>query len=276
MNVFYFVLSFILAGLLVLFYKFVRSFLFFLFSLIFPKENPFRYFDLSPKTISPTHEYILKQKHSFYKNLPPTSQKIFQNRLQKFMECKSFETRKKLLLTDEMKLLVSASAVQLTFGLRDYKLKHFNRIIIYPEAYFSTITKKYHLGEANARGLIVLSWADFKEGYVDDDDKLNLGLHEFAHALFISYQKNKLDENSFDTYYEKWLEVGDEEFFKLRGQKKHFLRKYAGTNLMKFFSVCVEHFFEAPVNFKKELPELYKTMSSLLAQDPSKLAKVKP
>ncbi len=205
--------------------------------------------------------------------MPEKLQKVFRNRVAKFMEIKTFETRQGMILSDKMKLMVSSSAVQLTFGLADYKLNPFHRILIYPEAYYSQITKKYHKGEVNANGMVVLSWQDFKQGYADPNDNLNLGLHEFAHALFIGYQKNRNDCINFDFYYKKWREVGDREFFKMRGRKENYLRQYGSVNLMEFFSVSVEHFFEAPNAFQENLPELYDVLSKFLGQDPRKWVK---
>lgn len=236
-------------------------------------KNPFRYIDPVPKSLEPYQERILISHFAYYRNMPPRMQGIFRNRLAKFMQAKSFETRQGIEMTEEIKVLVSACAIQLTFGLADYKLSHFDRILIYPEAYYSRITKRFHKGEVNARGLVVLSWQDFKEGYSEPHDNLNLGLHEFAHALFISYQKNQHDCINFDYYYQQWRDIGDREFFKMRGRKENYLRSYGAVNLMEFFSVSVEHFFEAPNAFKENLPELYDVLSKFLGQDPCKWVK---
>ncbi|MDQ3191052.1 MAG: zinc-dependent peptidase [Bacteroidota bacterium] len=262
-----FILVFIILGVKIA----ALSFQYFLFNLL--GTNPFRHFEFKTKNMEPSHERILLNNFKYYKSMPRDLQPVFKNRVAKFIESKSFETRQKITLNDEMKVLVSACAVQLTFGLADYRFLHFERILIYPEAYYSTITKKFHKGEVNSRGLIVLSWRDFKAGYSDPHDNLNLGLHEFAHALFINFQKNKIDCMNFERYYQHWRDIGDREFFKMRGRKQNYLRQYGATNLMEFFSVSVEHFFEAPNAFKQNLPELYKVLSRFLAQDPTKWMK---
>lgn len=236
-------------------------------------RNPFRYFDLFPKKITLSQEALLQRHFDYYRLMPPALQAIFRNRLYKFIAAKRFETRQRLALTEEMKMLVSASAVQLTFGLSRYLLKDFPRIIIYPEAYYSLITKKFHKGEANTRGLIVLSWQDFKEGYNNPHDNRNLGLHEFAHALFISFHRDVTDDVNLLAHYDRWKQEGDKEFFRMRAEKNGYLRSYAGTNPVEFFAVSIEYFFEAPNTFKKNLPELYQTLARLLAQDPSQWIK---
>ena len=233
----------------------------------------YRYIDFFPARLTISEESVLIRNFQYYKSLPSNLQDIFKNRLKKFADSKTFETRKGLLLTEEMKILVSASAIQLTFGLRKYRLPDFKRIIIYPEQYYSLITKKFHKGEANAHGLIVLSWKDFKEGYIHSDDNLNLGLHEFAHALFISFLRDITEDMNFLSYYEEWRKIGDQEFFKLRKGENKYLRSYGGTNLMEFFSVCIEHFFETPKEFNENIPRLYQILVKLLGQNPKKWIK---
>lgn len=244
-----------------------------LFSFQLFGRDIFRYFEPFPANLPFSEESILIRHFQYYNILPSNLQNIFKSRLQKFINSKKFETRKGLILTEEMKILISASAIQLTFGLRQYQLPNFKRIIIYPEQYYSLITKKYHKGEANARGLIVLSWKDFKQGYTEPYDNLNLGLHEFAHALYIDFLRDKTDDMNFLSYYDEWRKIGDKEFFKLRDGTKNYLRTYGGTNLMEFFSVCIEHFFETPSEFKEKKPQLYPILSKLLGQDPSKWVK---
>ena len=83
-----------------------------------------------------------------------------------------------------MTAMIASSAIQLTFGLPKINLKHFERILIYPDEYYSTINKQYHKGEVNPRlKAIVVSWKAFVAGYADPHDGINLGLHEMAHAL---------------------------------------------------------------------------------------------
>ncbi|MCB9336447.1 MAG: zinc-dependent peptidase, partial [Flavobacteriales bacterium] len=43
---------------------------------------------------------------------------------------------------------------------------------------------------------------------------------------------------------------------------------YAATNMEEFFAVSVEHFFEAPDEFKVSLPDLYTQLSIMLNLDP--------
>ena len=210
---------------------------------------------------------ILAKYFSYYQKLSPKNKARFELKVTNFIYGKRFIPRQVSEVTIEAKVLIAASAVQLTFGLPHVYLRHFNKILVYPNNYYSQITKRYHKGEVNPRfGLIVLSWQAFIDGYINHNDSLNLGLHEMAHALRLENRiredQNLLEENyleQFDNWADKICsDAGGPVFF----------RPYACVNKDEFFSVAVENFFERPDEFSAELPGLYNVMKALLRQDP--------
>jgi Mlc titration factor MtfA (ptsG expression regulator) len=163
--------------------------------------------------------------------------------------------------------------VQLTFGLPDIYLQHFHTILVYPNDYYSSITRRYHKGEVNPRfGIIVLSWQSFIDGYINPTDSLNVGLHEMAHALRL---ENIIRDEEYHFFNQDLMDKFDEFARKACDTMAHeaepFLRPYACTNAHEFFSVAIENFFERPVAFRSALPELYDVLTKLLNQDPAKL-----
>lgn len=215
-------------------------------------------------------EMILLKKFPYYSKLPRHHQLRFIDRLSAYMSAKEFTGRKNLIVTDEMRVLISASAIQVTFGLDDYIMDNFPRIYIYPDAYKSKITGKYHKGEVNLAGIIALSWPDFVKGYDVPDNNRNLGLHEMAHAVRFAKFKGDYDQ-FFSDYFDKWARIAKNEFENVRDKEgPSIFRDYAGSNINEFFSVCTEHFFETPQRFRDELPELYYHTCILLNQDPSR------
>lgn len=213
-------------------------------------------------------DHLLQEKFPYYRRLLPSQRAVFLFRLRQFMQEKEFSTRKDLPLTHEMKVLVSAAAVQVTFGLDNYLLDTFHRIIIYPEKYYSNITGAYHKGDVNLAGIIALSWKDFLEGYHNPTNNRNLGLHEMGHAVRFDAFTGKHDK-FFTTYFVKWTRIARDEYEKVRNGSHPVFRDYAGSNMNEFLSVCIEHFFETPEEFKKDLPELYQATCILLNQDPT-------
>lgn len=213
-------------------------------------------------------ETLLLNKFPYYSQLNKDQRTKFLERILTFIAEKEFETREGLVLTEEMVVLISATAIQLTFGLERYLFPHFSEIIIYPDQYFSRRAQAYHKGEVNLAGIVVLSWSDFQKGH-SIQDGVNLGLHEWAHVLRFDRIKNHNYDSFFLQYYDKWLHVSKKEFNNLTNGKASIFRKYGGANPVEFLAVCIEVFFEKPELFKAELPELYKHTTILLNQDPA-------
>lgn len=216
---------------------------------------------------------ILSKYFRYYQQLPQQLKSPFEKKVARMIRTKRFIPRNVPEVTIEAKVLIAASAVQLTFGLPDVYLTHFNKILIYPNDYYSSITRRYHKGEVNPRfGIIVLSWQSFIDGYINPSDSFNLGLHEMAHALRLESIIRREDFQFFDA---GLLEKMDEyaRGYCASPDPDKFLRPYACTNIHEFFSVAIENFFERPSEFRQKLPELYTILAKLLNQDPLLLAK---
>lgn len=216
------------------------------------------------------YKAILVKYFVYYQNLGPDNKERFERKLVKFLHSKRFIPRGIDEVTLEAQVLISASAVQLTFGLPDFYFSHFNKIIVYPNDYYSSITKRYHKGEVNPLfGIIVLSWQSFVDGYIYPQDSFNVGLHEMAHALRLEAIIRDLDYEYFDhDLIEKLDNYAHDFCHHPEKDPNHFIRPYACTNVHEFFSVAVENFFERPVAFKENVPDLYVLLTKLLNQDP--------
>jgi MtfA peptidase len=216
---------------------------------------------------------ILLKYFPYYQKLSAENKVVFERKVVRFLYSKRFIPRNVDEVTIEAKVLISASAVQLTFGLPEVYLEHFHTILVYPNDYYSSINKRFHKGEVNPLfGMIVLSWQSFVDGYIYPSDSFNLGLHEMAHALRL---ENIVRDEEYHFFDEELMEKLDEFAHKYcnepHQQETEFIRPYACTNVHEFFSVSVENFFERPSAFKSTLPELYSILAKLLNQDPDAL-----
>jgi MtfA peptidase len=220
--------------------------------------------------------YLLKY-FPFYNALGEKQKKTFEKRVQKFIDLKQFIPRGGIkVVTPEMKAMVAGSAIQLSFGYPNVYFRHFRKILIYPDDYYSTITRQYHKGEVNVRGLIVLSWKDFHSGFTNPTDGVNLGLHEMAHALRLI---NIVENNEFNFYEKKVMMQFDKEarveMDKIRNstQGPSIFRDYSITNHEEFFAVAVELFFERACIFKEYNPRLYRLLVDIFKVDPESICK---
>ncbi len=217
------------------------------------------------KKLSETDKMILRNNSQFYKRLKPKYKVFFEHRVATFVENTWFSTRD-IALTQEMKLSIAAVYIQLTFGMKNYLNKLIQHIIIYPDIYLSTHTDEYYKGEFNpAMKTVVFSWSDFKEGIEIENDNLNLGLHEFTHALhFATLKSDKPTHVLFnETLRNLFLSFSDES---LRQDllNSGFLREYAFKNQFEFLAVLLEHFFESPEELKQKFPSIYSKVKEML------------
>lgn len=214
----------------------------------------------------------LEKYFPFYQALPPKSKKIFEKRVAYFISCKEFVPRKMSEVSWEMKALISASAIQLTFGFPRVNLSYFKYILVYPEQFFNTANQQFHKGEVNPQAkTIVIGWKHFVEGYLEKDGR-NLGLHEMAHALrlenrVMNHEYNFLDEDVLHS----WEMQATAAIQEIKNGTEDFFREYGATDREEFFAVAVENFFERPVKFSEKHPNLYATLCNLLRQDPKLL-----
>jgi MtfA peptidase len=216
----------------------------------------------------------LSRYNPYYNALSAEHKKRFLHRVQQFMLTKEFRFHS-MVGEDYIPVLVSAAAVQLTFGLRNYRMDYFDVIHIMRKEYVLNINQETYYGHVSKNGIHV-SWKKFMEGYDDYNDCINLGLHEMAHAL--QYDAYLGLEDHHDRYFKERLNEyaaeGRPVFRAMRQGLSYVMDEYALENFDEFWAVSVEMFFENPVTFREKLPNLYQEMCELLNQDPAEPGKL--
>ena len=222
-----------------------------------------------PEKLSENYQTFLGNHFTFYKRLSPEYQKYFDHRILTFIKKTEFNSRENVNITFEMKLLLVAPSVILTFGMPKYRYTVVKNIIVYPTSFLSVANTNYHIGEFNPKlKTLVFSWHDFYEGIKIDNDNLNLGIHEFSHALlFESLQKTKYSSNNnsvFADYYNEIIADLKKPEIRQAIIDTRYFRDYAFTNAVEFIAVILEHFFETPEQFKLLLPELFLKVKKMI------------
>ncbi|WP_400076742.1 zinc-dependent peptidase [Winogradskyella sp. R77965] len=223
------------------------------------------YFGL--KRLNKRQQTILKNELFFYNRLSDKERIYFQHRLAKLLDNTEFVGRNQLKIDDHMKILILGTLVMITFGFRNYRIGLVNKILLYPQAFYSNTNQNLHKGEFNpSYKAIVLSWEDVLLGYSIDNDNFNLAIHEIIHALHLDCLKNKgfraaIFLNGF-TDIVNFLE-GNEAYRKRLIESEYF-RDYAYINQYEFLSVIIETFIETPKEFRGQFPELYSYVKTML------------
>ena len=236
----------------------------------FINPKPFyKHFYLKKKKLTSDQLFILKNELSFYQQLKPRYKRFFEHRVATLIDTYEFISKSGMRIDDQQKVLIAGTSAMLTFGYREYKLNSVQRVLIYPKVYYSRINKTHHKGEYNpAYKAIVFSWEDFLEGYNIDNDKFNLGIHEFVHAMHFEYlDKNNHSANAliFVHHYEKLKRfLKSNPRYRRRLLSSKYLRNYAFTNNFEFIAVVIEAFIETPSEFKSQFPEMYRLVRKML------------
>lgn len=211
---------------------------------------------------------VLTRYLPYFVSLDPDARKKFIGRLDRFIDDKTFRIHDKSGFR-EMPILISASAVQLSFGLDNYLLPNFKTINIYPEEFVAALPT-IHFLEGNVTGhSINISWKYFLRGFQLPEDGENVGLHEMAHAYYYqSFGPCDAKDEKFILAFDKFNICGKVVFQQICKSPDGIYSDYAERNFQEFWAKSAELFFEKPMELRNIYPELYQSICGILKQDP--------
>jgi Mlc titration factor MtfA (ptsG expression regulator) len=210
---------------------------------------------------------IISPYLKYYNRLNLEEQRKFLFRTYLFRKAKRFHYIE-VSESAEMPILISATAVQLTFGLDKYMLNYFKDIFVLKDDYHYGFYSRPFQGHVDHSG-IYLSWDNFMKGIKGLSTNCNVGLHEMGHALaYVNFITQTEEDKHFKKEFKNFSKVARPIFESMQKGSKNILGDYAGTNYHEFWAVSVEVFFENPLRLKHDLPSLYNAISMLLRQDP--------
>jgi MtfA peptidase len=213
---------------------------------------------------------FLETRYDHYDRLPLDLRRRFEDDVRIFLDEKRI-TGVEVPVTDELRLLVAASAVTLSLGWPAYEWEQLTEVLLYPDGFDRDYNfgNRERVGETDLWGSIILSVPSLLESFEDPDDAYHVGIHEFAHLLDV-------DRRTFDgippgldsARRVEWVALAEKEMERLR-QGKSVLDPYGAQEPVEFLAVAVEAFFEAPLALRRRHPELYALLSAYFVQDPA-------
>lgn len=209
---------------------------------------------------------IISSGLRYFHRLNPEQQQRFLYRTYLFHRSKKFHYVG-VEAKPEMPVLISAVAVQLTFGLERFSLNYFRNIFVLEHDYHYGFYSLPFMGHVDNTG-IYLSWDNFLQGLGSTNESSNVGLHEMAHALtYVNFITKTEQDKHFIHEFKNFSVVARPIFQEMQKGRKTLLGDYAATNYHEFWAVSVELFFGNPLQFRHELPLLYTALSKVLRQD---------
>jgi Mlc titration factor MtfA (ptsG expression regulator) len=223
-----------------------------------------------------------------YKLIPSEYRSEFEGIVNVLMHEKQFEACGGLEeVTETQKLLICAQSALPIVALPNHKFyPRLKSILVYPGAFKDRGRRRWgvseeesnsvRLGESWQTGSVILSWDSVVAGAANDDDGMNVVIHEFAHQLDqVNGAGDGIPILKSREAYERWVKVFYRNYEKLVEQVeagkggRAFLDPYGATNPAEFFAVSSETFFEEARDLKIKHPDLYAELSSYYHQDPA-------
>jgi hypothetical protein len=197
-----------------------------------------------------------------------------------FLAGKSVYGARGLEVDSDMQLLIAAQACLpvLNLGLEAYA--SWQDVIVYPDEFVPVLEwvdeagvqhrrAEPRIGEAWARGPLILSWEDVKAG--GRGDGFNVVIHECAHKLdMLDGDANGCPPLHAGMSRADWHTAWSDAFeaFRAQPQRMAWVDPYAAESPEEFFAVLSEAFFELPWEVRGALPEVYRQLLAFYRWEP--------
>lgn len=202
-----------------------------------------------------------------------------------FLHEKRFEPAQGFALTDEMRLRIALLGCVpiLELGLDFYD--GFTSIVVYPDEFLVRGREQVdevgvvHVGddvlagEAWEQGPVILGWRDVATS--GRGEGFDVVAHELAHKIdMLDGDADGLPPLHREMRVADWSAAFTAAYEDLHRQidrgAEPWLDPYAAEDPSEFFAVCVEMFFDVPVDFRAEYPSVYAQLAAFFRQDPAR------
>ncbi|WP_240971191.1 zinc-dependent peptidase [Flammeovirga aprica] len=218
---------------------------------------------------------ILRENVTFYNEISDLKKEEFEQRILSFLDTiviTPVETE----VEDLDRLLVGSSAIIPVFGYPNWEYPNLNEVFILDSDLNDTefgqqFTDGHVLGmvgEGKLKNKMLLSRGALREGFRNDNDKKNVGIHEFVHLIDMADGKT---DGIPEMMLQKsatipWVKLMEEETEKILNNESS-IDEYGATKVQEFITVTSEYFFERPQLLEKKHPEVYKALQTIFNQD---------
>jgi MtfA peptidase len=231
--------------------------------------------------LSARHRNFLLDSYDHYERMDSAWRERFEDDVRLFL-AEARITGIGVEATDELRLLVAASAVTLSVGWPEYEWNQLTEVLLYPDDFDRDYAfgGDERSGETHPWGTVILSVPSLHESFEVPDDAYHVGIHEFAHLLDV-------DQTHFDgipvglsaNRAREWVAIAEMEMKRLRRPRRASLGArrvgrsafddYGASDPVEFLGVAVEAFFEIPQRVRHRHPEVYAILSEYFRQDPA-------
>jgi len=211
--------------------------------------------------------FWLEKNIPFYKRLSKKDRLIFEDRIGIFIADITITEVNKDKPSKETCFYVASSAIIAFWGLPFWNYGDLHEVLVYPFNFdidnslnnLGVVQGKVHHGGL-MNNTMILSLPALKLGFDIDNDKKNVGIHEFAHLLDKSDGSiNGLPDLLNHEQRNLWISIYKKEMEKMR-EGKSTIPAYGAYSQIEFFAVSVAYYKECPKLLRRKHPELYNVL----------------
>ncbi|MEO1514562.1 MAG: zinc-dependent peptidase [Bacteroidota bacterium] len=214
-----------------------------------------------PPELDPPLARMLERFVSFYHHLNLHQKRRFRQRVVLFVMAQDFIAKGFEDVPEDVKYVIAANAVQLTFGQEEFLFPKFEHLVVYPVPFPSPqFPDRRHASELQEEdGVLMFSAEQLMAGTFQPKRHFNIVLYEYARAFQLSYPSKAYP--SYDEFIWEKLEA-------ISGLKEAYIRAYIGLEEIDVSAIAVALFFTRPEQFKAVLPQAYGILSQIFNLDP--------
>jgi Mlc titration factor MtfA (ptsG expression regulator) len=237
--------------------------------MVFRQQIHWRWYSKTPPPLDPQMIDIIERKVPYYQNLSVDYKRFFLKRMSLFLMAKEFETISEGgTFPADVKGLIAAAAVQISFGKEEFLFPDFKQVAIHPSTFRSVENRDYHSSETfidpdyKAHSCLVFAADRLIHAFDHPKAGYNIALHEMANAYKFKFDLHSAEIPLFNNpaFYQNLAII--------RGFTVEQAKEYTKNKTLSPFGLAIEHLFYNPEKFKELMPELYETFCNLLNQDP--------
>ena len=218
----------------------------------------------------PRWRAFLDERYDHYDRLPDGPRHAFERKVVVFL-AETRITGVGVEVTDELRLLVAASASTLSLAWEGHAWEHLAEVLLYARDFDRdySFEGRELAGEAHPWGTVIISVPTLLDSFDDPDDGYHVGLHEFAHLVDMWGTRFDGIPSGFDeARSRRWLALAEAERERMRTGRS-VIDVYGAESNVEFLAVAVEAFFERPLLLRRGHAEVYAMLSEYFGQDPA-------
>jgi len=220
---------------------------------------------------------LLGEHVVFYRSLDGAGKLRFEEKIKDFLSYIKIEGVNTA-IDDLDKLLVASSAVIPIFGFYEWRYYNLRHVLLYEDAFnadqfFTTDKDRNTLGMVGTgamQQMMILSKPALRQGFKNETDKNNTGIHEFVHLLDkADGETDGIPEQLLQKQYTiPWLNLMNDCIAEIR-EGKSDINPYGATSKTEFFAVAAEYFFQRPDLLQEKHPALFDLLEATFHQMPA-------